>query len=155
MGASANEIDRQIKETRDRMDENLGELEERATSNVVRYGRVAAVALGVVVAGSVAFVLYRRFRKLTLKDRLQGMSVESLRDLADEMAARLKKPLPSVTFTVNDRNLEPGILQSIVRKAAPAIVGTASTALMQKVTRSSGAGDETARASRGSAPAFD
>lgn len=155
MGASANEIDRQIKETRDRIDENLGELEERATSNVVRYGRVAAVALGVVVAGGVAFVLYRRFRKPTLKDRLQGMSVESLRDLADEMAARLKKPLPSVTLTVNDRNLEPGMLQSIVRKVAPAIVGTASTVLMQKVTRSSGAGDETARPSRGSAPAFD
>jgi len=156
MGASANEIDRQIKETRDRMDENLGELEDRATSNAMRYGKVAAVAIGVVVAGGIAFLLYRRFRKPTLKDRLQGMSMESLRDLADEMAARLKKPLPSVTLTVNDRGAgDPGMLQSIVRKMAPAIVGTASTALIERVTRPSDGGDETAGPTRRSAPAPD
>ncbi|HUY74834.1 MAG TPA: hypothetical protein VMW11_10010 [Candidatus Dormibacteraeota bacterium] len=154
MGASANEIDRHIKETRD-VDENLGELEE-ATSNVVRYGKVAAVALGVVVAGGVAFMLYRRFRKQTLKDRLQGMSMESLRDLADETAGRLKKPLPSLTLTVIDRSAGgPGMHQSIVRKVPPAIVGTPSTPLIEKVTRPSGAGAETARAFLGRVQAFD
>jgi len=40
-------------------------------------------------------------------------------------------------------------LQSILRRVAPAIVGTASTALMEKVI------DEPAVALRGSAPAFD
>ena len=154
MGASANEIDRQLKETRDRMDENLGELEERATSNAVRYGKIAAVVLGVVVAGGVAFVLYRRLRRPTLKDRIQGVSMESLRDLAGEMAGRLKKPLPSVTLTIDDRRAhEPGMLQSIARKVTPAIVGTASTAVMEKVARSSGAGGERSWAPRDSAPA--
>lgn len=153
MGASANEIDRQIRETRDRMDENLGELEERATSNAVRYGKIAAVALGVVVAGGIAFVLYRRFRRPSLKDRLQGVSVASLRDLAGEMADRLKKPLPSLTLTVNDRrSQEPGMLESIARKVTPAIVGTASSALVEKVARSSGASGDRA-APRGSATA--
>lgn len=148
MGASTNEIDRQIRETRDRMDENLGELEERATSNAVRYGKIAAVAVGVVVAGGIAFVLYRRFRKPTLKDRLQGVSVESLRDLAGDMADRLKKPLPSLTLTVNDRRAqEPGMLESMARKVTPAIVGSASSALIEKVARSS----DRARAPRDSA----
>ena len=150
MGASAIDIDRQIKETRDRMDENLGELEERAASNTRRYGKIAAVVVGMVVVGGASFALYRRYRKPSLKDRLHGMSVESLRDLADEIATRLKKPLPSVTLTINDRREEdPGMLQSILRRVAPAIVGTASTALMEKVI------DEPAVALRGSAPAFD
>jgi cobalamin biosynthesis protein CobT len=150
MGASANEIDRQIKETRDRMDENLGVLEERASSNAMRYGKVAAVVLGVIAAGGAAIVLYRRHRRPSMKNRLRAMSVESLRDLADEMATRLKRPLPSVRLTVNDQSAEePGMFESIVRKVAPAIVGTASTAVMEKVM------DEAARAPRGSAPAFD
>ncbi|HSP10305.1 MAG TPA: hypothetical protein VLU92_12005 [Candidatus Dormibacteraeota bacterium] len=138
------------------MDENLGELEDRATSNAVRYGKVAAVALGVVVAGGIVFVLYRRFRKPTLKDRLRGMSVDSLRDFADELADRLKKPLPSLTLTVDHGGADkPRMLQSIARKVVPAIVGTASTALMQRVTRSSDAGNETPGARRAAARASD
>ena len=53
MGDSEDEIDRQIKEAREQIDENLGVLEQRATSNAVRYGKIAAVVVGVaVIAGS-------------------------------------------------------------------------------------------------------
>jgi len=48
MGASTDEIDRQINETRDHIDRNLGMLERRAASNAIRFGRVATAVLGVV-----------------------------------------------------------------------------------------------------------
>lgn len=136
MGASANEIEREIRETRERMDENLDVLEERAASNAVRYGRIAAVALVVVGAGVTGFLMYRRMRRPTVKDRLEGLSPEALRDMAVEFGSRVKKQFPSVTVTVNaQKEPEPGALQSILRKVAPAVVGTASTAIIEKVTR--------------------
>ncbi|GEM_PF-2482343 len=144
MGASASEIERQIEETRNRMDQNLGVLEDRAVSNAVRFGRVAAIAVGAIALAGAGFLIYRRMRKPTLQrklmDRLSGMSVDSLRELAGDMNSRLKRSLPSVTVTVNERTEEPGTMESIVRKAAPAIVGTASTALLERVARA-GDGD--------------
>lgn len=136
MGAPANEIERQIKETRDRIDENLGALERRAASNAMRYGRIAAVVIGLALAGGAGLVLYRRLRRPTLKDRLENMSVQSLRELADQVTARIKKPLPSVKLTVNEKSeTEPGVVESIVRKVGPAIVGSASTALIERTIR--------------------
>jgi hypothetical protein len=60
MGASADEIDRQINETRDHIDQNLGVLEKRAASNAMRYGRIAAVVLGVVIVAGAGVLIYRR-----------------------------------------------------------------------------------------------
>src|SRR5207237_8316 len=54
MGASAREIERQIMETRERMDDNLNELEGRAASNAVRYGRIAAIVVAAVAVGAPA-----------------------------------------------------------------------------------------------------
>jgi hypothetical protein len=110
MGASAHDIASQTNEARDRIDENLGALEQRATSNAVRFGKIAAIAsAAALVAGG--FVLYRHLTRLSLKDRLQGTSLESLRDLADEMSAHLKERVPSVKLTVN----------GIIRRVTPAI----------------------------------
>lgn len=132
MGASASEIEREINETRERLDTNLDELEGRAASKAVLYGRVAAVALGAAAAGVVALLLWRRTRKKTLKDRLEGLSV-SLR----EMSERLKEQLPSVTVKINgdetDESQEPGMVEAIVREVAPALIGTASTAALRRL----------------------
>ena len=136
MGASADQIEREIRETRDRMDENLGVLEDRAASNAFRYGRVALVALVVAGGGLGAFLLFRRMRRPSIKDRLEGLSPEALRDLAVELGTRVKKQMPSVTVTVNEkREAEPGPVQSILRRVAPAVIGSASTAVIEKVTR--------------------
>jgi hypothetical protein len=44
--------------------------------------------------------------------------------------------MPSVTVTVNEkREAEPGLVQSILRRVAPAVIGSASTAVIEKVTR--------------------
>jgi hypothetical protein len=94
MGASANEIERQIEETRNRMDENLGVLEDRAASNAVRYGRVAAVAVGALALVGAGYLVYRRMRKPSLRrrfmDGLDRVSVESVRDFAGDMRSRLR-----------------------------------------------------------------
>ncbi len=66
MGASSDEIERQIKETREHIDENLGVLEHRAASNAQScYGKIAAVVVvrSVAVAGAVGVLIYRRMNR--------------------------------------------------------------------------------------------
>ncbi|HET9781055.1 MAG TPA: hypothetical protein VFR33_04680 [Candidatus Dormibacteraeota bacterium] len=114
------------------MDANLARLEGSASTTAARYGRMAAAGAGVLVVAAVAFIVYRRTRKPTLRDRLNGVSVERVRDLVE----KLREELPSVTVTVNDgKNSEPGMFESIVRKVAPAMIGTASTALFERMSR--------------------
>ena len=146
MGSSADEIDRQINETRDHIDQNLGVLEERAASNAVRYGRIAAVVLGIVAVAGAGVLIYRRMNRPSRKEQLQTKVIvalrnlpDTLRDLPDEVTSRLKKPLPTVKVVVNgeDAGREPGAFESVVRRLAPAVVGTASTALIERFTRSS------------------
>jgi hypothetical protein len=162
MGAAADEIDRQIDETRDHIDANLGVLEQRAASNAKRYGRVAAVVLGVVAVAGAGVLIYRRINRPSRRDRLQGMLIaalkdlpDSLRDLPDEVKSRLKKPLPSIQVVINGKedSKEPGAVESIVRKVAPAFVTTASGALIDRFVRQSDPLEE--RSSRSAAPAFD
>ena len=137
MGASAREIERQIKETRDRMDDNLTRLEGRATSSAARYGRIAAIALGALAIGGVAWFVYRRTHKPTLRDRLDDLSFENLRTLVIEAGDRLKERLPSVTVRVNEKTEEePGTIESIIRKVAPALAGTAGSALLSRLAAS-------------------
>jgi hypothetical protein len=163
MGASADEIDRQINETRDHIDENLGVLERRAATSAMRYGRLAAVVLGVVALAGAGVLVYRRIYRPSRRAQLQGMLIEALkdlpdtlRDLPDEVTARLKKPLPSIKVVVHGKGeaKEPGTVESIVRKVAPALVTTASGALIDRFTRQSDPLDE--KSSRfGVVPAFD
>lgn len=148
MGASAREIEQQIKETRERIDQNLTVLENRAGSGAVRYSKIAAIGIGVSAAAVVGFLIYRRMRQPTLKNRIAGMSIESLRELTDELASRVSKPLSTLKLTVDKRAKEPGTVRRIVRKVTPAIVGTASTALLEKVARSAGDGEARHRAPR-------
>lgn len=130
MGSSAREIERQITETRERMDANLTRLEDTAAGRAARYGKWAALGLGVVALAGVAFVVYRRTRKPTMRERIDDMSVARLQDLL----GRLKEEFPSVTVRVNEKR-EPSFLESTIRKVAPAIVGTASTAVLQRLVR--------------------
>lgn len=160
MGASADEIDRQIKEAREHIDENLGVLEHRAASNAVRYGKIAAVVVGVVAVAGAGVLIYRRMNRPTRAEQLRSMLIEalkdlpdSLRDLPDEVSTRLRKSLPSINVVVNAEEPEdPGTLERIVRRVVPAVAGAAPTALLERFTRTSD--PEDAR-SRSTAPAYD
>jgi hypothetical protein len=163
MGTSEDQIDRQIEATREHIDENLDVLEERAASNAARYGRIAAIVVGVVVVTSAGVLIYRRMNRRSRRERLQDMVVEalkglpdSLRELPDEVMTRIKRPLPSVKVVVNgqeDVAREPGTLEGIVRRVAPAMVSTASSAVIDRLTRSSHPDGD--RESRSTIPAYD
>jgi hypothetical protein len=160
MGASADEIDRQIKETRDHIDENLGVLEQRAASSAVRYGKIAAVIVGVVAVAGAGVLIYRRINRPTRTEQLRSIVIEalkdlpdSLRDLPEEVSARLKRPVPSIRVVVNgEASEEPGTFERVVRRVAPAAVGTASSALIERLTRTPDSEDIP---SRSRVPAFD
>jgi len=153
MGHSEDEIDRQIKETREHIDENLGVLEQRAASNGMRYGKIAAMIVGVAVVAGAGVLIYRRMSRPTRTEQLRKMLVEalkdfpdSLRELPDEVSTRLKKSLPSIKVVVNGEEFEePGTLERIMRRVVPAVVGTASGAVIERFTRSSDPGDAPAR----------
>ena len=132
MGASAREIEREIRETRDRMDANLTRLEGTAATRAMRYGRWAAVGVGTLALAGIAILVYRRTRRPKLRERLSDASVQRLRDLLE----KFRDELPSVTVTVNDRTeREPGTVEAIARRLAPAIIGTASTAVLERIAR--------------------
>jgi hypothetical protein len=134
MGASAREIERQIEETRARIDDNLTRLEGQAQSSAVRYGKIAGAIAGAIVLGGIAFVIYRRTHRPTLRDRLDGLSIDNLRALVGEASDSLRDRLPSVTVRVNEKTEEePGTFQSIIRKVGPGLVGTAGSALLSRI----------------------
>ena len=130
MGAPAHEVEPEINQTRDRTDVNLARLEGSPAARVVRYRRWVAVGVGVLGAAGVAFLVYRRTRRPKLRDRLSGVSVKRLRELLE----KFREELPSVTVTVNDKSARaPGTMESIVRTVTPALIGTASTAVLERI----------------------
>ena len=134
MGASTREIERQIKDTRERMDDNLTRLEGQAASGAARAGKIAAVVGVAVAAGVAGYLIYRRMHRPSWRDRLDDLSLDSLRELAQDVSQRIKDGMPSVTVRVNEKTeREPGTAEAILRRVAPAIVGTASTALLSRV----------------------
>ena len=127
----------------------------------MRYGKIAAVIVGVAVMAGAGVLIYRRINRPTRREQLRSMLLEALKDLPDalrdlpeDVANKVKKPLPSIKIVVNgeDEAREPGTLESIVRRVAPALVGTASSAVIGRFTRSSDLED--AR-SRSTATAYD
>jgi len=107
MGASAREIERQIKETRARMDRNLSRLEGRAARGAWRYGRVAAAVVGVAIVAGAGLLIYRRMHRPTLRDRLDDLSVDNLRVLIAEAADQIRDRVPSVTRRFNEKTGKP------------------------------------------------
>jgi hypothetical protein len=151
MGDSEDEIDRQMKETREQIDENLGVLEQRATSNAVRYGKIAAVVLGVAVVAGAGVLIYRRINRPTRTEQLRRMLIgalkdlpDALRDLPEDVVSKVKKPLPSIKIVVNAKE-ELGALERMVRRVAPALFGTASGAVIGRFTRPSDPEDAPSR----------
>jgi hypothetical protein len=117
------------------MDDNLGELEDRAGGGVQRYSKIAAAVVAVGVVAAAGYLIWRKTRRPSLGDRLDRLSPESLRDLADEVVARLKKPLPRVKVTVNGKDEGPSLVESVLRKVTPAVVGTVAAGLAERAAR--------------------
>jgi hypothetical protein len=142
MGSEKDEIDRRMKDTRDHMDENVT-LEEREASRAKRYWRIAAIAIGVTAVAGAGYLVYRRARRSSRTEQLQRALADllkslpdSMRDVPHEVASRLKNvPLVTVAFNGNGESREAGKLRGFARKIAPTLVGTASSAVLERLTR--------------------
>ena len=102
MGPSGDEIDRKVRETREQIDEDP-DLPDGAESDAARYGRIAAVVVGVVLVAAAGVLIYRRINRPARREQLRRMLVEALedlpdtlRDLPDEVARKVNRPLPSI-----------------------------------------------------------
>jgi hypothetical protein len=147
MGNAADDTDRQMKESREHAGETIDSPEDRAGTGAMRYARIAIIALGVAAVAGAGFLVYRRVRRRSRTEQLQTKLVdllknlpESVRDVPHGVTSRLKNPFPSFKVVVNgsDETREEGTLRSVVRKVAPAVVGTASTAALDRLTRTPG-----------------
>jgi hypothetical protein len=135
MGASSAEIDQEIRDTRGELEEKLGVLEQRAARGARVYGRVAAgVAVG-VAAVVIGVVIYRRRRQKSVARQLHQVLFESIRDLPDEMKAKLKKNLP-IKVVIGERADEGSAgnaWSGIAAKIAPTLVGSATGAVIARL----------------------
>lgn len=135
MGASSAEIDQEIADTRRELDQTLGALERRAAMRAKAFGRIAAgVAVG-VAAVAIGVVVYHRSRQRNGAKQLHHALVDAIRDLPEEVTARLKKRLP-IKVVVTDRADEersPSAWTSIAGKLALTLVGSATGAVMSRL----------------------
>ena len=135
MGASSAEIDQEIRNARGELDETLGVLERRAARRVRSYGKVAAGVAVAVAAVVVGVVVYRRRQQKSVAQQLHHVVFDSLRDLPDDLKAKLKKNLP-ITVVVGERPEEAGggsAWKAIAAKIAPTVVGSATGAVMARL----------------------
>ena len=61
-----------------------------------------------------------------------------------EAVARVRLTPGEGAITVNEKSQEPGTWETILRRVAPALAGTASTALVERVTRAPDDGRDSA-----------
>jgi len=150
MGASADEIDRQINSTRDQIDANLDVLERRAASGARRVGVIAAAGLivGLAVAGA-GYLVYRKVKKPSLADRLHEMLPDAISDLPDDIKSRMKARPFKVVITDRSDEASPGTWESIGQRLAPTIVSSAVSAMMAQAMRRRRSGTEAAEPTNG------
>lgn len=138
MGASADEIDREISATRDQVDRNLSILERRAMTGARRYGAMAAIGLaaGALLAGT-AYLAYRRLRKPSMSERVRGAMPDTIGDLPGSVREKFKRrPVRVVISTAEDRDRE-RLWELVARKVVPVIATSAVSAAVARIARPS------------------
>lgn len=95
MGASAREIEDEIKSTRERMEQNLSMLENRAKSRAARYAKVAAIGLSAATVAVAGFFIYRRMRRPRLNEPKQepGTLANIMRSVAPALVGTVSTSL--------------------------------------------------------------
>jgi hypothetical protein len=132
MGASADEINREINVTRDQIDANLDVLERRAASGAKRAGVMIAAGLAAgLVVGVSAFLVYRKVRKPSLASRVHDALPDQLADLPDEIRKRLPdRPFRIVITSGPEAEGKPATWEAIGQRLAPTVVSSAVSAVM-------------------------
>jgi hypothetical protein len=101
MGAFADEIDRSVKAGRKEMNRTLDMLDSRLGPTARRRGGVlAALALAALAAFGIGMAYERRRRRRTLAERIHNVLPSVVRDLPEEVASQLKRPIEKVRARV-------------------------------------------------------
>lgn len=136
MRISPDDIDRQTNEKRDNVEGDSEGFEQRVPSDARMYGRIAMISLAIVVLAGAGYLVYRRVRRPTLAKRIRARLLDPLLDLPPEMQSRLKKQIPRVKVVVANKAEDGlGTLETMARRVTPAVVGSATTAVLEHFTR--------------------
>jgi hypothetical protein len=91
MGTFAGEITSQMKEGRKTIERSLSDMQEQIDSeDISRAGMVVAGLMVAALAVGVGWMVYQRRRRRSLIERLQAAIPDAVKDLPDEVRARVK-----------------------------------------------------------------
>lgn len=151
MGASPDEISRQIAETREEIEDNIVTLRQRSEVAVERGKRTLLIAAGIGAAAAVAvvgaIVAYRMTRPVTTRERVERVIPatwwERARHLRESWELGIRKQVPPLRLYVGDRqvgeelptNTTQKIVLRIAQAAGMAIGGAMVHRLMSRFDR--------------------
>jgi len=151
LGASPDEISRQIAETREEIADNIVTLRQRSEVAVERGKRALVIAAGIGAAAAVAvvgaIVVYRMTRPVTARERVERVIPatwwERARHLRESWELGIRKQVPPLRLYVGDRqvgeelptNTTQKIVLRIAQAAGMAIGGAMVHRLMSRFER--------------------
>jgi hypothetical protein len=91
MGTLAGEITNQMKEGRKTIERSMSAMQDEISSeNMSRAGMVVACVIVTALAVGVGLMVYQRRRQRSLIERIQAAIPDAVKDLPDEVRARVK-----------------------------------------------------------------
>lgn len=137
MGNSADEIARQIAETRDDMENKIITLRDRSEIAVQRGKRTvyaaAAIGAGLAVAVAAAVIVYRMSRPPTTRERLARILPRqvwmSLQQIRDSWELGVRKQVPPMRLFIGDKQVGEEPPSSGFQKIALRVAQAAGTAI--------------------------
>jgi len=141
VGASSAEIERQIAETRQRLDANLKLLERRAVSGARKAARVAAmVGIGLASAAAVSFAIYRLTRRRSHAATVKDAVPASIRHLPSRVTNALRNRPATVKVVVagSDDSRSPSPWRTIAERVATTVAVSTAGALASRIVKRRG-----------------
>jgi len=151
LGASPDEISRQIAKTREEIEDNIVTLRQRSEVAVERGKRALLIAAGIGASAAVAvigaIVVYRMTRPVTVRERVERVIPatwwERARHLRESWELGIRKQVPPLRLYVGDRqvgeelptNTTQKIVLRIAQAAGMAIGGAMVNRLMSRFDR--------------------
>ena len=141
MGASSDQLERQIAEVRGSMESKIIELRERSRTQVRRLSRTLVIAVGVGAAVGVAavgvLIVYRVTRPPTTRERLQRIVppgvMKDLKRIRQTLELGVRRTVPPMRLYIGDRQVGEEKPTSQWERIAVNVARTAATAAASAV----------------------